>query len=186
MKNGGVIVATLPENNGWLTLPFAVKVWLCVPNADPVKDPAVSVGTPAGQAFVPAGVKLAVPFVPVAVRVCVCVAKADPVNVSAGTVNELPGETPPIVENAPALVPALLPVTVAIVTVPFVPAGVPALTALVVADEPVNTSAGTVPADPVNPGTPTGHAIVPLATDPDGVPALTALVDCDAVPVNVG
>jgi hypothetical protein len=36
------------------------------------------------------------------------------------------------------------------VTVPFVPAGVPALTALVVALEPVKVSAGTVPALPVN------------------------------------
>lgn len=64
-------------------VPVAVSVWVCVARADPVKicaatvleEPvnvgAACVGTPAGHATVPAGVKAAVPFVPVAVRVCV-------------------------------------------------------------------------------------------------------------------
>ncbi len=203
-------------------VPAGVSVCVCVPSAEPVNVSAgtvpplpLNVGTPAGQAtvpagvkaavpFVPAGVKLAVPFVPVAVKVCVCVASAEPVNVSAGTINELPGDTPPMVENAPALVPALLPVTVATVTVPFVPAGVPAETALVVAELPVKVSAGTVPAEPVkvsagtvpalpaNVGTPTGHATVPEGVKaavpfvPAGVPPLTAEVVWFDVPVNVG
>ena len=139
-----------------------------------------------GTEFVPLGVKLAVPFVPVAVRVCVCVANAEPVKtsagtvpalpvkVSAGTVNELPGDEPPIVLNAPLLVPALLPETVATLavplvpagvneTVPFVPAGVPALTALVVALLPVNVCAGTVHTEPVKVGAVTVPAGVKAA-----------------------
>src|SRR5258708_20209508 len=48
------------------------------------------------------------------------------------------------------------------VTVPFVPAGVPALTALVVAELPVKVSAGTVPEDPVNDGAATVPAGVKL------------------------
>jgi hypothetical protein len=63
--------------------------------------------------------------------------------------------TPPVVEeSAPVvnalIVPAGVPPEVApVVVVPLVPAGVPALTALVVALDPVNVSAGTVPAFPV-------------------------------------
>ena len=65
----------------------------------------------------------------------------------------------------------------------LVPAGVPALLELVVAEDPVNVCAGTVPLDPVNiwdgtvpldpvnTGTPTGHAIVP-----DGVNAAVPFV----------
>ncbi len=139
------------------------------------------VGTPAGHATVPAGVNAAVPFVPVAVRVWVWVASADPVKVSAGTVNELPGETPPMVENAPALVPALLPVTVATLAVPLVPAGVPALTAEVVAELPVKVCAGTVPLAPVKAGTPAGHAITSAGT----VPEFPVKVDAATVPCGV-
>ena len=73
-------------------------------------------------------------------------ASADPVKVSAGMVNELPGETPPIVLKAPALVPALLPVTVATVAVLLVPLGVPALTAELVTEFPVNVGAELLPA----------------------------------------
>lgn len=90
--------------------------------------------------------KVGVLTVPVGVSVCVCVASAEPVKVSAGTVNELPGDEPPIVLNAPLEVPALLPVTVATVAVPLVPAGVPALTALVVPWLPAKVGVETVPA----------------------------------------
>jgi hypothetical protein len=71
---------------------------------------------------------------------------AEPVKVSAGTVMFDPGLDPPIVENAPALVPALLPETVATVAVLFVPAGVPADVAEVVALVPVNVGVEIVPA----------------------------------------
>lgn len=94
--------------------------------------PAVPVK--AGAEFVPAGVKLAVAFVgmpaghaivPAGVpALTALLVSSEPVNVSAGTVNELPGETPPTFENAPELAPAKLPDVVATVAVPFVPVGV--------------------------------------------------------------
>ena len=143
-----------------------------MPSAEPVK---VSAGTVpelpenVGVLFVPdgvmdvvtvpIGVKLTVPFVPVAVTVWVCVPIALPVKVGAefvpAGVNELPGETPPILLKAPELVPAKLPDVVVIadpvnVGAEFVPAGVPALVAPLVTWLPVNVSAGTVPAVPVN------------------------------------
>lgn len=135
-----------------------------------------------GAEFVPAGVNATVPFVPVAVTVCVCAPSADPVNVSAPTVvadpvkvsagtvrfgavalHALAVEVPCAMLVAAQLplvaVAALLPSGV-MLTVLFVPAGVPALTALVVAELPAKTSAGTVPAFPVNTG---------AATPPVGV-----------------
>ena len=63
-----------------------------------------------------------------------------------------------------------------IVTVPFVPLGVPALTADVVVELPVKVSAGIVPEFPVN---------VKALLVPDGIPALTAEVVFES-PVNVG
>lgn len=48
----------------------------------------------------------------------------------------------------------------------FVPAGVPALTALVVAEDPVKVWAGTVPEVPVNVGTPAGQDIAPSLNAP--------------------
>ncbi len=165
-------------------VPVGVKLCVCVANADPVNAPAVCVGTPAGHAIVPAGVKAAVPFVPVAVKVCVCVERADPVKVWAVTVRFGAVALQAVNDPVPAamLVAAQLPL---VALAPFVPAGVPPLTALVVADDPVKTCAGTVPADPENAGTPAGQAIVPLATVPAGVPPVVAPV-VPALPVNVG
>ena len=52
---------------------------------------------------------------------------------------------------------------------PLVPAGVPAVTALVVADEPVNTWAGTVPALPANVGGFAGHERAPSVKPPPDI-----------------
>ncbi len=67
-----------PVNAGAEFVPDGVKVWLCVPRADPVKVCAGTVppdplkdGTPTGQAIVPAGVKDAVLFVPAGVKAAV-------------------------------------------------------------------------------------------------------------------
>ena len=119
--------------------------------------PPAIVGTPAGHDIV-----------------WVCPASADPVNVSAPTVNALPGFTPAIFENAPEEAPARLPDVVATVTVPFVPAGVPALT-----DAVVGTPAGQEIAPSLNAplafvGTPAGQEIAPseyapLVFEPAGV-----------------
>lgn len=151
--------------------------------ADPVNVSAgmvdvAFVGTPAGHATVPEGVNDTVPFDPVAVVVCVCVASAEPVNVSAGTVRLGAVAFAAVSDPVPAaiFVAAVFPL---VVVAPFVPAGVPALTALDVTELPVNVSAGTVPLEPANVGTPTGHEIVcagPVTVPfvPAGVPALTA------------
>ena len=136
-----VRVAALPVNAGALFVPCGVKFTVPL------------VGGFAGHAIVPAGVNDAVLFVPAAVTVCVCVDIALPVKVSAGTVKLLPGETPPIFEKAPVLLPARLPLVVATDAVLFVPAGVPALVPPEVTWEPVKVSAGTVPALPVKAGT---------------------------------
>ena len=72
-----------------------------------------------------------------AVSVCVCPAKALPVNVSAGTVRFGAVVLQAVSEPVPAAiaVEAQLP---EVAVAPFVPAGVPPLVELVVADEPVN------------------------------------------------
>lgn len=156
-----------------------------------------------GAEFVPAGVKLAVPFVgtlaghatvPAGVPALTAeVVSDDPVNVSAGTVKLDPGEDPPIVLNAPELVPALLPLTVATLAVPFVPVGVtvcvcvpsalPANVGTLAGHEIV--SAGTVPAAPVN----VGAVIVPAGVcvfDPPVVPTspLAAIVPSGIAPFS--
>lgn len=115
----------------WVLIALPVKVWALV-----VLDDPLNVGTPTGHATVPDGVKDTVPFVPVAVRVCVCVASAEPVNVSAGTVRFGAVALQAVVDPVPAaiLVAAQLP---EVAVAPLVPAGVPALTALVVAELPV-------------------------------------------------
>ena len=116
----------------------------------PVTDdvPFVPAGVKAAVEFVPAGVNAAVLFVPVAVTVWRCVASWLPVNVSAGTVRFGAVVLHALSEPVPAAiaVDAQLPV---VAVAPFVPAGVPAVTALVFADEHVKVSAGTVPAFPV-------------------------------------
>jgi hypothetical protein len=66
-------------------------------------------------------------------------------------------------------------------TVPFVPAGVPALTAEVVALDPVKVWAGTVPEDPVKAGTPAGQEIVSAGT----VPEFPVKVGAATVPAGV-
>jgi hypothetical protein len=48
-------------------VPFAVSVCVCPESADPLNVGVEFVGTPAGQATVPAGVNAAVPFVPAGV-----------------------------------------------------------------------------------------------------------------------
>jgi hypothetical protein len=95
----------------------------------PVRVACVPVN--AGAEFVPAGVKLAVPFVPTGVKVCVCVAMLEPVKVSAGTVRFGAVALQAVVEPVPAamLVAAQFPL---VAVAPFVPAGVPALVADVV------------------------------------------------------
>jgi hypothetical protein len=102
------------------TVPWVpVKVWAGTVPADPVK---VSAGT--------------VPCEPVnssAGTVWVWVAIAEPVKVWAGTVKLEPAAVPPMAVNAPVLDPALLPEVVATDAVEFVPAGVPADVAPVVA-----------------------------------------------------
>lgn len=178
--------------------PVAVVVWVCVPNALPVNVSAptvvaapVTVGTPAGQATVPEGVTVPVAFVPVAVSVCVCVPRAEPVNVCAETARlgavALQAFAAPVPIRT--LVAAQLPV---VALAPFVPAGVPPLTAELVALDPVKTCALVVLDDPAKVGTPAGQAIafksgvmetVPLV--PAGVPALTAELVTE-LPVKVG
>jgi hypothetical protein len=152
------------------------------------------VGTPPGQAIVPAGVKLTVPFVPVGVTVCVCVPIAEPVKVSAGMA--MLGE----LEAAAALLSVEKTYFVGLVTgtsvdalvmdcAAFVPAGVPALVAEVVSSEPVKVSAGTVPELPAKVGTPPGQAIVSAGTvppDPVNVGAVTLPVRVAGVPENDG
>lgn len=212
-----VNVAGVPEKVGAVTEPAAVIVWLCVPSADPlnvgiefeplgvtvcvcvpsalpenvgwVNTPAAIVGTPAGHATVPAGVKAAVPFVPVAVNVWVWPERADPVKVCAVTVRLGAVALQAVVDPVPAaiLVAAQFPL---VALAPFVPAGVPAETELVVAELPVNVCAGTVPEFPVKVGTPAGQEMAPsvkapLALVPAGVPAETALVVFES-PVKVG
>ena len=133
-----------------------------------VNVPAAIVGTPAGHDTV------GCVNVPPAIVggfagheiVCVWAASAEPVKVSAPTVKELPGETVAIFENAPALVPASEPLVVATLTVPFVPAGVPALT-----DAFVGTFAGQDIAPSENAplafvGTPAGQESAPSANAP--------------------
>ena len=121
--------------------------------------------------FVPAGVKLAVPFVPVAVRVWVCVASAEPVKVCAVTVRLGAVALQAVVEPVPAaiLVAAQFP---EVAEAPLVPAGVPALTAEVVALEPVKVWAGTVPA-------------VPVKVSAGTVPAFPVNVGAATLPVGV-
>ena len=118
---------------------------------------AVTVGTPAGHATVPVGV-----------TVCVWPARAAPVKVSAGTVIlALAAEAVPAnVVNAnvvPEVVTIFVP-TDESVAVPFVPAGVPALTEDVVSEAPEKV------------GTPAGHEIVPAELLPAGVKEAVALV----------
>jgi len=127
--------------------------------APSTKAPPALLGTPAGHATVPAGVKLAVPLVPVAVTVWVWPAMAEPVNTWAVTVRFGAVALQAVVEPVPAamLVAAQFPL---VALAPLVPAGVPALLELVVAELPVKISAGTVPADPANVGTPAGQEIV--------------------------
>jgi hypothetical protein len=164
-------------------VPVAVSVWVCVPNALPVNVSAgmvevALVGTPAGHATVPAGVKAAVPFVP------------------AGVMDATPPDGLALVavmESPAVMARALPPVAVLVITcVPVVAAVVPPCTSEVTVivcvwlmtlenGVPVNVSAGTVPAPPVNVGTPAGHdttcagpVTVPFV--PAGVPALTAEV----------
>ena len=142
------------------------------------------VGTPAGHATVPAGVNAAVAFVPVAVSVCVCVASAEPVKTSAGTVRFGAVAFAAVNDPVPAamFVAALLPL---VVVAAFVPPGVPALTALDVADDPVKTSAGTVPALPEKVGTPAGQEITSAGMVPE-LPVNISAATVPGVPVNVG
>ena len=174
---------------GHATVPAGVKL------TDPfvpagVKLTAFSVGTDAGQATLPAGVKLAVALVPAAVTLWLCEPIAVPVNVSAGTVAfpaDVETVSPPI--RVAAAVPLLLVVNFVPVigsdAVPFVPAGVPALTAVVLTAEPVNVSPGTVPAVPVNAGTLEGQLIVCAGTLPC-VPVNASAGTVPGVPANVG
>lgn len=123
----------------------------------PAKLSAVTVGTPAGHAIVPVGV-----------RVCVWPARADPVNVWAGTVTVAfaVAAVPASVVNAnvtPEDVTILVP-TEESDDVPFVPDGVPPLV-----DE-------VVPAPPAKVGTPAGQEIVPAVFVPAGVKLTVPLV----------
>lgn len=152
--------------------------------APSVNPPPEAVGTLAGHATVPAGVS-----------VCVCVANAEPVKVSAGIVMEVVPDASVVPLNVLIEYPAVPvaeypPVAIVADAVPFVPAGVPALVALVVwLDVPANV--GTLPGQAIvgwvnDPaaivGTAPGQAIAPSENPPPefvpaGVPALTALVD---------
>jgi hypothetical protein len=144
-----------------------------------VNVPAAMVGTGVGHATVPVGV-----------TVCVWVARAEPVNASAGTVILGAVALQAVVDPVPAamFVAAQFPL---VAVAPFVPAGVPPLTALVVSEAPEKTGtldppvgheiAPSAKAPPAFVGTPTGQAIAPSVNeppefDPAGVPALTALV----------
>lgn len=160
-------------------------VWVCVPSALPA-----NVGTPAGHEITCAG-PVTVPFVPAGVPALTALVVAElPVNVSAGTVPALPLNvgTPAGQEIAGAL---FVPSGVT-VEVPLVPAGVPPLVALVVAELPVKVSAGTVPGVPLNAGAATVPAGVKLAVafDPVGVmssaPPVVPTSPCAAnVPITV-
>ena len=94
--------------------------------------------------------------------------RAEPVNTCAVTVRfgavALQAFSDPV--PAAMFVAAQLP---DVALAPLVPAGVPPLTALVVAEDPVNVCAGTVPALPVKAGTPTGHEIVGCVNTPAAI-----------------
>jgi hypothetical protein len=142
-----------PLNVGALMLPVAVVLWVWPASALPE-----NVGTPAGQDRAPVSVawepvKAGAELLPagVAVKVWVWVERAEPVNAWAVTVRFGAVALQAVAEPVPAamFVVAQFP---EVALAPFVPAGVPALTAELVAEEPVKTSAGTVPGVPVNVG----------------------------------
>lgn len=145
ITSAGMVPAD-PVKVGALFVPVAVVVWVWVPRALPVNVGVCAIALATPPVVLESAPVVSALIVPAGVPPLTALDVTEfPVKVGAATV-------PAGVNDAVALVgtPAGHETTCAgPVTVPFVPAGVPALTALDVALDPVKVWAGTVPAFPV-------------------------------------